>query len=115
MTRVLVVAGTPALETRILERGYDLFVVAGGEEEHPGQVLARLETDEQAIVDRVQQLHRQEPFAAVLSLTESVLVLAARLASEVGVVGNPPEVVTALQDKGQRGFVTNLLCRASYR
>ncbi|MCU0115971.1 MULTISPECIES: ATP-grasp domain-containing protein [Curtobacterium] len=99
MTRVLVVAGTPALEARIADRGYELAVVADGEREHLGQVLARIEADEHDIVERVRRSHDQEPFAAVLSLTETGLVLAARLASELGVIGNPPSVGTTLRDK----------------
>jgi biotin carboxylase len=99
VTRVLVVAGTPALEARIRERGYDLFVVAAGKTEHPEEVLTHLGADERDIVELVRRSHEQEPFAAVLSLTESGLVLAARLASDVGAVSNPLEVVTSLRDK----------------
>lgn len=50
-------------------------------------------------MERVRRAHEQEPFAAILSLTETGLVLAARLANEVGAVGNPPSVGTTLRDK----------------
>lgn len=99
MTRVLVVGGTPALEAAVLDRGYDLDIVARVGEDRPEFTLDAAGDDTNTIIDRVRVAHTATPFDAVLSLTESRLVLAAQLAEILGLPGNDVEVPRTLRDK----------------
>ena len=85
MIRVLVVGGTLALIDRVSERGFHVAVVCRTSGERTTHDLDGPSTTRDAVVELVLEAHQRRPFDAVLSLTESGLILAAELSELIGI------------------------------
>ncbi|TDU03369.1 biotin carboxylase [Streptomyces sp. 846.5] len=101
---VLVVGGGPGLCDRILLSGAEYTLVDTPARYEPALVAAArhsvlTEFDDPVLVPLLRAVHSEQPFGAVLSLTEQGLLPAARIAAELGILGLRPEVVARTRDK----------------
>lgn len=99
MIRVLVVGGTLALIDRVSERGFHVAVVCRTSGERTTHDLDGPSTTRDAVVELVLEAHQRRPFDAVLSLTESGLILAAELSELIGIEATSVDAVSLLRDK----------------
>lgn len=103
--RVAVVSGTPRLISLAREFGAEVVLVRSRDNPDPRtrgmahhEVAADI-TSPRAVSAALAPLHSARPFAAVLSLTESGVLSAAVVASELGLPGPSARAAITLQDK----------------
>jgi biotin carboxylase len=101
--RVLVIGGTPALVLAVRRVGVRCTYIHNGlTSDSPDSSDIVLDIrDHQALLAAARQEHSQDPFDAVLSLTEDGLLPAAMLVDSLGLPGNPFSAVDVLKNKSK--------------
>ncbi|MFN2483599.1 MAG: ATP-grasp domain-containing protein [Candidatus Limnocylindria bacterium] len=111
-TRVAVIGGRIEMLEAAAEFGLDVVLVHTAGRYDPRceelcEQIVHAELDEHGNydVDCLRGMHTQRPFARVLTLTEPGLLPAARLNTELGLGGDPPDTVRLLKDKARMRLV----------
>ncbi|MFF2522500.1 ATP-grasp domain-containing protein [Streptomyces liangshanensis] len=102
--QIIVVGGGPGLCDRLRQAGAEITLIDTPARYEPALVpVARrtvlTEYDDPSLLPLLRALHRESPFAAVVSLTEQGLLPAALIAADLAIPGLPPEVVERTRDK----------------
>lgn len=101
---IIVIGGGPGLCDRAHHLGALITLVDTPTSYEPALVASVHRTvltcyDDPALLPALQALHAQQPFSAVLSMTELGLLPAARIADALGLPGTSPQAVERTRDK----------------